>query len=60
MQQIKIQNTETFLVVPWLGSHLPMQRHGLDPWSGKIPHAVEQLKPMCHWACALEPSSHNY
>ena len=28
--------------------------HGFDPWSMKIPHAVEQLKPFCHnyWACA--------
>ena len=21
---------------------------GFDPWSRKIPHAVEQLKPVCH------------
>ena len=33
---------------------------GLDPWSGKILHAVEQLSP-CTTAvetCALEPGSH--
>ena len=30
--------------------------------AGKIPHAVEQLKPIHHscWAYALEPGSHNY
>ena len=22
-----------------------MQGHGFEPWSGKIPHAVEQLSP---------------
>ena len=24
---------------------LPMQGHGFEPWSGKIPHAAEQLSP---------------
>ena len=36
------------------------RRHGFDPWSGKIPHAVEQqTEPVCHnyWACAPEPST---
>ena len=26
--------------------------HGFEPWSGKIPHAAEQLGP---WATATEP-----
>ena len=36
--------------------------HGFDPWSGRFPHVVEQLSPMCHnyWASTLEPVSHNY
>ena len=35
---------------------------GFYLWSGKIPHAVEQLSPcLAHnWACTLEPASHNY
>ena len=28
------------------------RRHRFDPWSGKIPHAVEQLSS---WATTLEP-----
>ena len=24
------------------------RRHGFYPWSEKIPHAVEQAKPVCH------------
>ena len=33
-----------------------------DPWSGKVPHDAEKLKPVCHnyRACMLEPESHNY
>ena len=31
---------------------LPMQGHGFDPWSGKIPHAEEQLSPC---TTAIEP-----
>ena len=27
--------------------------HGFDPWSGKTPHAVEQLGP---WATTTEPA----
>ena len=35
--------------------------HGFKPWSGKIPHAVEQVSPCATTrACALEPVSHNY
>ena len=49
------------LVVQWLRVHLPMQETWFNPWSGKIPHAVEQLslcttstEPVHHkyWACA--------
>ena len=28
-----------------------------NPWSGRIPHAEEQLSP--NWPCAVEPGSHN-
>ena len=31
------------LVAQWLRIRLPMQ--GTEPWSGKIPHAAEQLGP---------------
>ena len=31
--------------------------HGFDPWSGKIPHAVEQLS-LC--TTTTEPERHNY
>ena len=34
---------EAALVIQWLRIHLPMQAHGFDPCSGKIPHAAEQL-----------------
>ena len=37
------------------------RRHKFDPWSGKIPHATEQL---CPWATTtepvLEPRNHDY
>ena len=42
---------------------------GLEPWSGKIPHAVEQLSPCAAttepvlwslWATTTEPTCHNY
>ena len=31
------------LGVQWLRVHLPMQETWFNPWSGKIPHAVEHL-----------------
>ena len=31
------------LMAQWLGIRLPMQGHGFEPWSRKIPHAAEQL-----------------
>ena len=42
------------LVAQWLRICLPMQGgHGFKPWSGKIPHAAEQLGP---WATITEPA----
>ena len=53
--------TGTSQVVQWIRIHLPMQGTWCDPWSGKIPHAAEQLtratqllKPM-----HLEPVLYN-
>ena len=43
----------TSLVVQWLRIRLPMQGHGFEPWSGKIPHAMEQLSPC---ATTTEPA----
>ena len=36
----------TSLVVLWIRIYLPMQGQGFDPWSRKIPHAMEATKPM--------------
>ena len=47
----------TSLVVQWLRICLPMQGHGFEPWSGKIPHAAEQLSPC---ATTTEPTCRNY
>ena len=38
-------NRGTSLVAQWLRICLPVQGHGFDPWSRKIPHAAEQLSP---------------
>ena len=47
---------KTSLVVQWIRIRLRQhRRHEFDPWSGKIPHAPEQLKPMC--CQLLKPSS---
>ena len=35
----------TSLVVQWTSQ---CEGHGFDPWSGKIPHVVEQLKLVRH------------
>ena len=55
----------TSLVVQWLRICLPIQGHGFDPYSRKIPHAKGQLSPCpttteptcCNYGspCALEP-----
>ena len=42
------------LVVQWLRIHLPMKNNGLDPWSGKITHPVNQPGPR---APTTDPSS---
>ena len=42
VQKIK---SRTSLVAQWLRVLLPMRGHGFEPWSGKIPHAAEQLSP---------------
>ena len=45
------------LVAQWLRIHLPMQGTRFEPWSGKIPRAVEPLSPR---ATTTEPARHNY
>ena len=55
----------TTVGLPWWVSdkESPCQcgRHRFDPWSGTLPHAVEQTKPVHYnyWACALEPGSYS-
>ena len=39
-------------VAQWLGISCQCRGHGFEPWSGGIPHAVEQLSPC---ATATEP-----
>ena len=39
---LEVRKVGTALVVQWLRICLPVE-HGLDPWSGKIPHSVEEL-----------------
>ena len=54
------------LISRWLGlsrwrsgweSACQCRGHGFEPWSGKIPHAAEQLSPC---ATTTEPASHNF
>ena len=47
----------TSLVVWWIGIIYQYRRHGFDPWSGKIPHAVEQLSPR---VTTTKPESYKY
>ena len=49
----KYSTVGTSLVAQWLRIRLPMQGHGFEPWSGKIPHAAEQLSPC---ATTTEPA----
>ena len=48
------------LGLPWWSSGkesaFQCRGHGFDPWSGKIPHAVEQLSPS---TTTTEPEHHN-
>ena len=41
----------------WLRVHLACRGHWFDPWSGKIPHATEQLSPC---TATVEPMGHDY
>ena len=53
----------TSLAAQWLRICLPVQgTDGFHPWSGKIPHAEKQRKPVRHnsWAWALKPVWHGY
>ena len=47
--------------LPWwhsgLESACQCRGHGFEPWSGKIPHAAEQLSPC---TTTTEPTCHNY
>ena len=51
IQADKKHTTGASLVVQRLKIHLPVQGHGLDSWSKKIPHAAGQLSP---WAATTE------
>ena len=50
---IKQYSYRVSLVVEWLGVHWPMQGHGFDPSSRKIPHGAEQLS-----LCATTAEAH--
>ena len=41
----KFTQSRASLVAQWLRIFLPFRGHGFEPWSGKIPHAAEQLGP---------------
>ena len=45
MEKKMKKNVGASLVAQWLRVCLPMQGHGFEPWSGRIPHAAEQLGP---------------
>ena len=54
----KLHDTQKWeLGLPWWHSGwesaCQCRGHGFDPWSGKIPHAAEQLGP---WATTTEPA----
>ena len=51
-----IKNAAIWGLPWWLsgwGSACQCRGHGFEPWSGKIPHAAEQLSP---WATITEPA----
>ena len=59
LQSVYYWNLKTlFSGLPWWRSGwesaCQCRGHGFEPWSGKIPHAVEQLGP---WATITEPAS---
>ena len=41
LNYLKMRSIRTSLVVQWM----EIRGHGFNPWSGKIPHATEQLSP---------------
>ena len=45
MKEVKDDINRASLVAQWLRICLPMQGHGFEPWSGKIPYAAERLGP---------------
>ena len=45
MKEVKDDINRASLVAQWLKICLPMQGHGFEPWSGKIPYAAERLGP---------------
>ena len=53
---VKKNKTKQNLGLPWWRSGqksaCQCRGHGFNPWSGKIPHAAEQLSP---WATTTEP-----
>ena len=66
---LTLKKISASLVAQWLRICLPMQWHGFEPWSGKIPHATEQLslsatttEPALYslQATTTEPACHNY
>ena len=50
-------NSRTSRVVQWLRICCQCKGHRFDPWSRKIPHAMEQLSPS---ATTTEPTGCNY
>ena len=50
---IRSNEIGTSLVAQWLRVYLPMKGTRVQTWSGKIPHAVEQLSPC---ATTTEPA----
>ena len=69
MLEGRLKKIQTFIILnntfniglPWWRSGwesaCQCRGHGFEPWSGKIPHAAEQLAP---WVTITEPACHNY
>ena len=67
-RKVELRYDWTSLVAQWIRIHLPMQGTQFDPWSGTIPHAVEQLSLRATttasmlwglWAATTEPMHRN-
>ena len=56
LHSLEIKNDKEFVGLPWWRSGwesaCQCRAYGVEPWSGKIPHAAEQLGP---WATTTEP-----